>query len=175
MKKVNKMFKKSSFVSSSELELHKRNTLKLLIDSKAFQDSNPYLKEGPSYNTDSGFDLYFPKSVTVPPGLSFGIKLGVRGSMTDYDGDKVGYQLVPRSSISKTPLRLANCIGIIDQSYRGQLIVVVDNFSLEDYHIEKHQRLFQLVSHNGFPIDCDIVSELDKTERGEYGFGSTGK
>ena len=82
---------------------------------------------------------------------------------------------MPRSSISKTPLRLANAVGLIDAGYRGEIMAAVDNIKGEDYTVEPNQRLFQLVAMNGSPISFEIVNELSKSSRGKGGFGSTGK
>ena len=84
-----------------------------------------------------------------------------------------GYYLYPRSSISKTPLRLANSVGIIDASYRGTLKVVVDNNSDELVRIKKGDRLFQLCMPNLEPFDVVFGTVNRLTERGEGGFGST--
>ena len=63
-----------------------------------------------------------PCPVTVPAkSKAFTVDLGFKAEQN------FGYMLVPRSSISKTPLRLANSIGIIDKSYRGKVMVKVDN------------------------------------------------
>ncbi|SCO72758.1 deoxyuridine 5'-triphosphate nucleotidohydrolase, putative [Plasmodium vivax] len=83
------------------------------------------------------------------------------------------YLLFPRSSISKTPLRLANSIGLIDAGYRGELIAALDNTSEEEYLIKKNDKLVQLVSFTGEPLSFELVDELDETSRGEGGFGST--
>ena len=86
-----------------------------------------------------------------------------------------GYYLMPRSSIVKTPLRLANSVGLIDSSYRGTIRAVVDNIKMTDYVVEKGSRLFQIVAHDGKPITHEFVNELSETQRGDGGFGSTGK
>ena len=82
--------------------------------------------------------------------------------------------LLPRSSISKTPLRLSNSVGLIDSGYRGVIQAPVDNISDEDYVIEEGTRLFQIVNS---PLetfkDIEIVDTLGDTDRGEGGFGST--
>lgn len=83
------------------------------------------------------------------------------------------YLLFPRSSISKTPLRLANSIGLIDAGYRGELIAALDNTSEEEYVIKKNDKLVQLVSFTGEPLSFELVDELDETSRGEGAFGST--
>jgi len=87
-----------------------------------------------------------------------------------------GFFLYPRSSISKTPLMLANHTGVIDSGYRGNLIAAVRNLAKTEYTIEKDTRLFQLVSPNMCPIYAILVpeSELTSSERGSGGFGSTG-
>jgi len=87
----------------------------------------------------------------------------------------VSYLLVPRSSIAKTPLLMANSIGIIDAGYRGEIIGAVYNTSKEDYVVEAGTRLFQIVLPSLEPFDVEIVSDLSETVRGEGGFGSTGK
>ena len=82
---------------------------------------------------------------------------------------------MPRSSISKTPLRQCNSVGLIDGGYRGEIMAAVDNVKDEPYTVEPGQRLFQLVAMDGSPIHFELVSMLTETGRGEGGFGSTGK
>lgn len=84
------------------------------------------------------------------------------------------YYLYPRSSISKTPLRMSNSTGIIDAGYRGEIIAKVDNLSSSDYNIEKGTRLFQICDASLEPIELDVVDSLSDTTRGDGGFGSTG-
>jgi dUTP pyrophosphatase len=123
-----------------------------------------------NYKSDSGFDLYCPRDVIVPARGSAKIDLEVIVE-PKFDG---GYYLYPRSSISKTPLRLANSVGIIDNGYRGHLIAVVDNISQDDYTVKRGERLFQLCHPSLKPFDVRIVEKVDmNTERGAGGFGST--
>ena len=131
---------------------------------------------------DSGVDLHCFEDVVVPPGVrSFTLKLGVKCELVKVkkecgdDDTPKGYWLVPRSSISKTPLRLANSIGLVDSGYRGELMAKVDNVSDEDYHIKAGDRLFQLVAPNLAPMVVGVVTSLSETDRGENGFGSTGR
>ena len=127
---------------------------------------------------DSGFDMFIPQKVVCKAGETTKIKLGVACAVFTHTqrGDvPTPYYVYPRSSISKTPLRLANSVGIIDSGYRGQLMAKVDNISKEDYIVEKHQRLFQICSGNLMPFtNLKITDSLDETERGSGGFGSTG-
>ena len=90
-----------------------------------------------------------------------------------------GYYVYPRSSISKTPLMLANHVGIIDSGYRGNLIAALRKLPTDQkstYTVEKHTRLFQICHSSLCPVFVVLVpeSELNSSERGEGGFGSTG-
>ena len=132
---------------------------------------------------DAGVDLFFPNMVRVSKGETLLVDFEINCKMVHVheldDGhlfeEPTSFMLVPRSSIFRTPLRQANNIGIIDSGYRGHIMVPVDNRSNEDYIIKPKQRLFQLVHPTLKPISIEVVEELDETERGSGGFGSTGK
>ena len=72
-------------------------------------------------------------------------------------------------------MRQCNSVGLIDAGYRGEIMAAVDNIKEIPFTVEPGQRLFQLVSMDGGPISFEIVSDLSKTDRGQGGFGSTGK
>ena len=105
------------------------------------------------------------------PGETKTIKLGINCAPSDGKA----YYLLPRSSISKTPLRMANSIGLIDGGYRGEIMAVCDNIKNDSYKIEKGQRLFQIVAFDNSPIYYKLTDKLSDTTRGIGGFGSTGK
>ena len=94
-------------------------------------------------------------------------------SKVELENTNCSYYLYPRSSISKTPLRMSNSTGIIDAGYRGNIIAKVDNISNEEYKIEKGTRLFQICSPSLEEIELEVVDELSETSRGTGGFGST--
>ena len=125
---------------------------------------------------DSGFDIFTPKKILCKAHTTTKVPLGI--ACACYDSSvkiSYGYYLYPRSSLSKTPLRLANSVGIIDSGYRGELVAMVDNIGNFDYVIEKNQRLFQICSGDLFPFESiKIVSELSHTQREDGAFGSTG-
>lgn len=122
---------------------------------------------------NSGFDLFVPKQVNIEPTNTFFMKLGVKATMIE--GNKnIAYPIYPRSSISKTPLMLANHVGIIDSGYRGELIAAFRNLSGNDYFVEEHVRLVQICHPELKPFLVRIVNQLSETSRGEGGFGSTG-
>lgn len=126
------------------------------------------------HDGDAGVDLYCPDQLIIEPGETHLIKMGIACEMND-DYLPTSYMLVPRSSISKTPLRMSNSIGIIDAGYRGEIMAAVDNIGKEDYMVTPGQRLFQIVHPTLYPINVSVVDELSDTERGDGGFGSTGK
>jgi dUTP pyrophosphatase len=133
---------------------------------------------------DSGFDLYHPEKVSLFQSNEMLCCCDMKIKAAMYDGQQpVGYYMYPRSSISKTPLRLANSVGIIDSGYRGNLVAKFDIIITQNsnYVIEQHHRLLQICSGTLKPFRVfivDTIEQLNKygdTERGEGGFGSTGK
>ena len=141
------------------------------VNVKMFYKNHSTYNEG-----DSGLDLFFIDNYVVEPRSTLMIDLRIQcEAFYDNENDKnVSYYLYPRSSISKTPLRMANSTGIIDAGYRGNIMVAVDNIDNEPYTIEKGTRLFQICRPTLEPITMDIVDELSNSERGSNGFGSTG-
>jgi len=133
--------------------------------AKEYYSNHNYFHKG-----DAGLDLYVLKDQTFKSGETSKIKLGI--SCENLEGK--GYFLFPRSSISKTPLRMANSIGLIDEGYRGEIMAVCDNIKNYEFSISKGDRLFQLVSADLSSIEFKIVDKLSDSTRGEGGFGSTG-
>ena len=139
-------------------------------------------KGGETYY-DSGVDLYCPEDIVIQPGEMKKIDLGIQCAAYTNDGKPCGFYLYPRSSIVKTPLRLANSVGIIDSGYRGNIIAAVDHVKFGEgmeeawgaYSVERGQRLFQLCAPNLEEIRVRVVESLDDTRRGSGGYGSTGK
>ena len=141
--------------------------LNIHLENQALRE---FYKDRANYASDSGFDLYVPSDVTVAPMSSARIDMEITVE-PKFEG---GYYLYPRSSISKTPLRMANSVGIIDNGYRGHIMAVVDNNSTNEYTVRRGERLFQLCHPSLRPLSVRIVDELNRdTERGAGGFGST--
>lgn len=132
---------------------------------------NMYKNHKHFYQGDAGLDVYIVEDQTIKPGETTRIKLGISCENID----KKAYFLMPRSSISKTPLRLANSVGLIDAGYRGEIMAAVDNIKDISYRLEIGQRLFQIVAMDGSEIHFDLTDDLSQTSRGKDGFGSTGK
>jgi len=138
----------------------------------AFNDKihEMYKNHGHFHEGDAGIDLFIVQKKDINPGETVKLKLGIACESLE---DKP-YLLMPRSSISKTPLRLSNSIGLIDAGYRGEIMASVDNIKNFSYTVNVGQRLFQIVAMDGSKIGFDLVEELTNSERGTGGFGSTG-
>lgn len=90
----------------------------------------------------------------------------------------VGYeiQVRPRSGLAaKHGIGILNSPGTIDSDYRGEIKVILFNFSKEPFEIKSGERIAQLVISKVYKADIEISSELNETKRGEGGFGHTGK
>ena len=116
--------------------------MKLYIKAHNDVAKKYYTNHGHFHEGDAGLDLYVLENIHFEAGETKPIKLGI--SCQPKDG--VAYYLFPRSSISKTPLRMANSIGLIDGGYRGEIMAMCDNIKSQSYTAEKGQRLFQLVA-----------------------------
>jgi len=132
----------------------------------------------PYVERDAGFDAFNSETVYYDRMNTKRIPLGCNAAFYDVDrGLYRAFWLLPRSSISKTPLRLANSVGLIDAGYRGKIMAPVDNIVIGNCKITLGQRIFQLASPDLLPWDeVRIVSEIPggATLRGAGGFGSTG-
>ena len=145
-----------------------------------------------SVEFDAGFDLFCPIEEVIPSNslgykMNHMVKCSMKLTLYAFGGSSkekpVGYYLYPRSSTgTKTPLRLSNSVGIIDSGYRGNIIAAFDNRDMSndgDFKVEKGSRVVQICPPElSYPILVEIVdneSDLGTTNRGEGGFGSTGK
>jgi len=142
------------------------NVILIEFDSK-FNSNQNELKT--FHDGDSGLDLHCPETIVIPAKSNTTIDLGVKCQAV------TSFWLVPRSSIGKTPLRMANSIGLVDKGYRGSLKAMVDNISEKDYTVQKGDRLFQIAFPDLTPIRVVITRFLGTTSRSTGGFGSTGK
>jgi len=121
-----------------------------------------------SYVTDLGWDLYAYEHTTIHPGGYELISTGIRCGFPE----GYGAFFKDRSSVAKRGLFVR--AGVIDGDYVGELMILMYNAGDKIQHINKGDRLAQMVL---IPIvNCSIleVDELKPTERGEGGFGSTG-
>lgn len=200
--------------------------LKIFIDDNDQGLKNKYIDAISNHNmnilgnefADAGFDLFSPKdpkTISIhcygsdyeygPTNkINFKVKCAAKMIYSNGLQTNTGFYMYPRSSLSKTPLRLANSVGIIDAGYRGNLIgmfdlietkewvssnLVLNNMDSDsgsgpepdpnyDYLVLPYTRLVQICAPGLVPIYVEMVSsanDLGFTIRGEGGFGSTGK
>jgi len=133
-----------------------------------------------TYCFNAGFDLFCPQDTDSMGAQKVVLDHKIVAAMK-MNKSYVSYYLYPRSSVVKTPLRLANSVGIIDSGYRGNIKAVFDNISgydFMDHKIEFGSRLVQLCPPNlEYPMKIYIMDEvksLGVTLRGNGAFGSTG-
>lgn len=133
---------------------------------------------------DSGLDLFIIKDQVIKANSVELIDLRIscqlqcknlscEGSALKEVTKYLSYNMYSRSSISKTPLRLANGVGLIDKGYTGTLKAALHNTSNTDFTIKKGERYVQLARPDLGEISFKLVNELRNTSRGSGGFGST--
>lgn len=123
---------------------------------------------------DAGYDLYadIQEPVTIEPHTSEFIKTGIAIEIPD------GYfgAIFARSGLaSNEGLRPANCVGVCDSRYRGEYIVALHNDSSDTKTITTGDRIAQFIVMPYLNVEFNEVNELSNTERGDGGFGSTGR
>ena len=126
-----------------------------------------------AHESDAAADLYALETVTLEGhSLSNKIRTGVKIQLPE------GWlaMILPRSSMgAKTPLRLSNSVGLIDSGYRGELGVLYDNISDSQYTINAGDRIAQLLVMPSYRFRANVVDTLEDSDRGETGFGDSGK
>ena len=124
-----------------------------------------YAKKG-----DAGFDLRSSEEIMMFDNAICAIPTGIHVAIPE------GYTglVVPRSGQAKRGLTVANSPGIVDAGYRGEVQVLAHNVSGDAIIIAKGERIAQMVIVPFLEVDFEVVEELDATDRGDGGFGSTG-
>lgn len=122
----------------------------------------------------AGFDLYAATNydIEIQPHSTIKIDTGISIEIPEgYFGG-----IYARSGLAtKQGLRPANCIGVIDSDYRGPVIVALRNDTMYTQRIMAGDRIAQLIIQPYLNVNFNIVDELSDTERGNGGFGSTGR
>ena len=127
-----------------------------------------YAKDG-----DAGMDLVATSIISEnDTQITYGIGLAL-----EIPNGFVGL-IFPRSSVRKTRLMLSNCVGVVDSGYRGELQATFNKINQNsiaenDYKVGDRVAQIMIIPHP--PIEFKEVNDLSETERGEGGFGSTGK
>lgn len=97
------------------------------------------------------------------------------GIALDIPRGNVGLIYARSGKACKEDLRPSNCVGVVDSDYRGTVMVCIKNDSDEWRTIKNHERIAQMVITPYYKAFLTEVDELDSTDRGSGGFGSTGK
>ena len=131
----------------------------------------------PSYATEgsAGMDLRacIDEPLTIRPRERVKVPAGFAISLP---GPEWVALIFARSGLGiKSGITLPNCVGVVDSDYRGEIIAALTNLSDEDYTIQPGDRVAQMVVMPVAQAQITVVNELDDTERGQGGFGSTGR
>lgn len=123
-----------------------------------------------AHPTDSGMDLFSDEEILIPAGkrvlVHTGIALALPKNTEGQVRSKSGLAL-------NFGLQVLNSPGTIDTNYRGEICVIVLNTSDTDYEVKKGQKIAQLVVCPFYSCQTEVVDDLDATDRGDGGFGST--
>lgn len=136
--------------------------MEIMLDNGAYMPSR-------GHKTDAGLDLRTPKSVTVPAYGSVIVDTGVHVALP---------QGCAGLLVSKSGLNVRHDItstGLIDEEYTGSIVVKLYNHGGEDYKFEAGDKITQLVVIQVVRESLEQVSAFNATERGDNGFGSTGR
>ena len=126
------------------------------------------------HESDAGYDLYadIQELIIIEPHMTEMIHTGIAIEIPD------GYfgAVFARSGLaSKQGLRPANCTGVIDNGYTGECMVALHNDSNVAHTVSPQDRIAQLVVMPYLNVEFNEADELSDTERGDDGFGSTGR
>lgn len=174
--------------------------MKFLIKANCKEAKELYQNHSTYHQGDSGLDLFVVADEIIPAGETRLVDLGISCQLVStnieynssllsiefindlsdlykkhfYKEKYYSYNMYSRSSISKTPLRLANGVGLCDSGYLGPLKAALHNTSLIDYTIKKGERYVQLARPDLEEVSFELVESFGRTTtRGQGGFGST--
>lgn len=130
----------------------------------------------PKRGTDgsAGYDLFVPTDsddIIIKPHQTVKVHTNIAMEIPRY---VFGAIFARSGTATKRGLRPANCVGVVDPDYRGDIIVALHNDTDVDQKIEAGERIAQIVFVPFMLFDFELVDKLDETERGAGGFGSTG-
>jgi dUTP pyrophosphatase len=156
--------------------------MKFLIKPINDEVKQMYSNHSTYHEGDSGLDLFIIEDQIIPAGETKLVDLGISCQLKGYKFSSTytklekyfSYNMYSRSSISKTPLRLANGVGLCDAGYLGPLKAALHNTGTTDFTIKKGERYVQLARPDLGEISFELVESLRETSRSTGGFGSTG-
>lgn len=137
--------------------------MKIMLDPGAYEPTR-------AHPTDAGLDLRAKERVKIWPGMSASIDTGVHVELP------AGYygKIESKSGLN-VKHSIVSCGGVIDEGYTGSIVVKLYNLGDNAYVFEPGDKVAQIIIQPYIAPEIEIVDELSETDRGESGFGSTGK
>jgi len=124
-----------------------------------------------AHPNDSGMDLFAVESAVIPVGGRKLIKTGISIQLPP----ATEAQVRPRSGLAlKYGISVTNAPGTVDEGYRGEIGVILENRGETPFNVEKGMKIAQLVIAPVLRPQIEVVEDLSTTQRGSGGFGSTG-
>jgi dUTP pyrophosphatase len=122
-----------------------------------------------AYEWDAGLDLYSTQNIILPPMERIPVKTGISMAIPQGFYGRVA----PRSGLA-VKKGLDVMAGVVDSSYRNEITVVLINLGKDIVEINEGDKIAQMVIERCYSPNIMVVSELEDTDRGQGGFGSTG-
>ena len=123
-----------------------------------------------AHSTDAGADLFATEDVRICQNEGYFMDLGVA---IELPPNTVGL-IFAKSGLGSQGVRPMNAVGVIDEPYRGSIKMMIENASEDWVNIKQGQKIAQLVVVPVHYPTFEVVDQLNDTERGDGGFGSTG-
>lgn len=146
------------------------------IDIKFIPSADGKIAQKPFYATSgsAGMDLSacIDEPIIIPKGETRFIPTGIAIALPS--NEYVAYIYARSGLACKKGITLANCVGVIDSDYRGEIKCALINLGKEDFTVNHGDRIAQLVISPVCIADITVKDSLDDTQRGAGGFGSTG-
>ena len=123
------------------------------------------------HKTDAGLDIRSKdKAKKIPANGSAVFKTGVHIQLPSHTCGLI----VPKSGLN-VKKEIVSSVGLIDEGYTGEIVVKLENHSDKDYTVKAGDKIAQMIIVPAYYFDLEFVEELEETERGDNGFGSTGR
>ena len=137
--------------------------MKIMLDEGAFAPVRAHL-------SDAGLDLRTPIEFDIPKGGNAVIDIGVH-----FELPKGTYGRIAGRSGLNVKHNIICPDGIVDEDFRGSVVVKLYNLGEENYHFDRGDKIAQMIIEKCYQPEMEVVTELTDTERGASGFGSTGR
>ncbi|MCB2306624.1 dUTP diphosphatase [Clostridium estertheticum] len=124
-----------------------------------------------AHEGDAGLDLFSVEEMIIMPGETVLVHTGIQIELPK----DTEAQIRPRSGLAlKNSITVLNTPGTIDEGYRGEIGIILINHSKINFRVEKNMKIAQMVIKPVLKVSIVEVDELNSTQRGKGGFGSTG-